>query len=308
MGIVKHARFLSASLKKETSPNEEKKAPKKEETTELGQAAPRRQPEMQQEVVSAAASGPQLMPHEVVVGDGMQETDVQMLHGDRRELGESNEVSGDGDEFAEDPEVVITPLLKELPHEFRSMMQLAFSKILLKESANAAEELKKGISQYAEVKMGRTVQAMTDKLPVSIRSPYKRAIMMVVKKQARDFAGEGTNFDPAKVLLEATIGLFRSMLPPVVDRMGEKLALTMASDLLSGVVNKVIGDVFGVLQRGFGKKEKAEIVKIVVAGANKLMSKIKKAMYEEKAQGKSPKGDEEQERFASKFALMFEEE
>jgi len=301
--ILKHARFLSeaAGKEKKDSSRTKRSRTKGSSTVELGQEAPRPQP-LQPEVMSVASSGPQLMPHRITVTDEQTGPgEVQLLGG--LSLGESSEV--DAPENSQDPEEAITPLLKEMPHEFRTMLQLAFTKILLKESANAAEELKKGISDYAETKADTTVSNMAQKLPTFMRNPAKRAIMSVVKKQVREYAGEGPGVDPPKVLLEAAVSLFRGVMPGVIKGMGEHLAFGQAKGIIPDVVKSTVMKILSTLQRGpWDNKAKSEIVETVISAANQLMRRIKVAMKANQNKRSRPRGTDEQDRLQAFMSEM----
>jgi hypothetical protein len=159
------------------------------------------------------------------------------------------------------------------------MMEMAFTKILLKEPEAAGEELKKGIAAYAQSKIGRTVKDMTNRLPPFMRGPAHRAIMLVVNKQAEEYAGEAGDFDASTVMLEGFTSLLRGVVPGVIKRLSEHLAFTPAKGVLGKALEKVVKKILGIMQRGpWDDDSKVEIVDTIIESARNLIDSIRSAM------------------------------
>lgn len=261
MALVRHIQFLVKSVKK-VAP-----AP----PTDLGQPSPKRA-----EFV-APATGGMLLPHGVTVAEGtpqlLGETDDE-----QEQLGESAAV-----EARDSPlQTMMEPMLEELPQEFRKMMQMVFTKLLLKAPAKASEELKRGIAEYGETKVENTVKKMTDKMPVYMRGMSYRAIMSVVQKQFGEISGEGSGFDPTAVLSEATIELLRQLMPECIKRMGQNLAFGKARSVLTTGLQRASQNIIQTLQTGgWTPDSKTKIVDSLIKDSESLIKNIRDAMADD---------------------------
>jgi hypothetical protein len=265
LAILRHVQFLVKSLKKV--------APASETVVraELGQPTPKRAP-----AEFIPATGGMLLPHGVTVSEGtpqmLGETD------DRHELGESAEI-GTGDSPLQ---TIMEPMLQELPSDFRKMMQMVFTKLLLKESAKASEELKKGIAEYGETKVENTVKAMTDKMPLFMRGMTNRAIMSVVKKQFAELSGEASGFNPTVALKDASIEFLRQLLPECIKRMGTNLAFGKAQGVLTKSLQRATKSIIQNLQTGgWSPDSRTKIVDIVIKSSKSLIADVTVSMRDD---------------------------
>jgi len=244
----------------------------KVEKGDLGQQTPDTKPPVG--VMSVTSSGPQLIPRGMLVKvPSNEESEVHEIGA----LGESADVQSALSK--EDPEEVIAPLFKKLPHEFRTMMEMTLTKILIKEPAQAGEEMKKGISEYAQSKIGRTVKDMMSRLPRFMQGPAERALMSVINQQAKEFAGEAAGFDPTAVALGAVVELLRGVLPGAIKRMTHHLAFEKAQNVLRDALDDIVQKILQILQRGpWDTAAKVQIIDEIVGSAKSLLDNVKKAM------------------------------